>query len=156
ALAEPHAGRPLLDYGCGDGSCLALVQDLFPEAAGADLDAKQTAERARRLADLARLSLIHTDELHHPRYEHPFGLVTCMEVLEHCTAEQVEEVLAQFRRLVAPGGAVLVSVPIEIGPTLLAKEVVRTVAGWRKLGDYATKERYRLGQLLRMTFAGEG
>src|SRR5689334_11293876 len=37
-------GARLLDYGCGDGTFLALVHDLFPEAVGADLDPKQTAD----------------------------------------------------------------------------------------------------------------
>ena len=51
-LAEAFAGARLLDYGCGDGTFLALVHDLFPEAVGADLDPKQTADCARRFASL--------------------------------------------------------------------------------------------------------
>ena len=34
-LVAPFAGRPLLDYGCGDGTFLALVQDLFPDGRSA-------------------------------------------------------------------------------------------------------------------------
>src|SRR5262249_31852032 len=62
--------------------------------------------------------------------------------------------LARVARLLAPNGTFLVSVPIEIGPTLLAKEAIRTIAAWRNLGDYAYKERYRLVELGMMFGAG--
>ncbi|HST58355.1 MAG TPA: hypothetical protein VLK84_06705, partial [Longimicrobium sp.] len=29
-IVQPYAGAPLLDYGCGDGTFLALVRDRFP------------------------------------------------------------------------------------------------------------------------------
>ncbi len=155
-LVEPYAGKRLLDYGCGDASFLALVHDLFPKAVGADLDAKQNAQCAERFADWSDLSFVHTPELADPSYNQSFDVITCMEVLEHCLPKDVDAVLTDIRRLIAPGGVIFLSVPIEIGPSLLAKETVRTIAGWRKLGDYKTKERYTLGELLTMAFAGEG
>ena len=48
------------------------------------------------------------------------------------------------------------SVPIEIGPSLVGKQIVRTIAGWRKLGDYQYRETYTWRELSKMVFAGAG
>jgi 2-polyprenyl-3-methyl-5-hydroxy-6-metoxy-1,4-benzoquinol methylase len=155
-LVEPLAGKRLLDYGCGDATFLILVHDLFPRAVGADIDPRQNADCARRLADWSEVSFCLTSELDDPRHDGAYDVIVCMEVLEHCLPPDVEAALGRFRRLLAPGGLLLVSVPIEIGPSLLLKEAVRTVAGWRGLGNYRTKETYSLRELTRMVFAGEG
>src|SRR5438128_253860 len=55
-LAQPYAGRTLLDYGCGDGTFLAMVGDLFPEAVGADVDPKQITDCRTRFGELPGLS----------------------------------------------------------------------------------------------------
>src|SRR5215207_5864833 len=88
-LVAPHAGERLLDYGCGDGTFLSMVRDLFPSAVGAEVDAVLAAEAARRFADDAGLRFVHASAL----AEEPagsFGVAVCMEVLEHCTAETVD------------------------------------------------------------------
>jgi hypothetical protein len=73
-----------------------------------------------------------------------------MEVLEHCTPAVVDAVLGDLARLVAPDGRVIISVPIETGPSFLLKYAVRTVAGWRGLGDYRHYEKYPVGDAVRM------
>jgi len=82
-----------------------------------------------------------------------YDVVTCMEVLEHCIAAAVDAVLAGLARLVAPSGVVIISVPIEIGPSLIAKQVLRRIAA-RRIYDYKFNERYSLSELLRMVIAG--
>lgn len=154
-LVRPYADRRLLDYGCGDGTFLALARDLFPEAVGVDEDPKQTAECVNRFAGLLGLSFMLTDDLADARHTGAYGVIVCMEVLEHCVEEKLVSVLSDLRRLLAPEGTVIISVPIEIGPSLIAKQVVRTIAGWRGLGDYKYSERYTGGELLKMMFAGE-
>ncbi len=153
-LVAPLAGGKLLDYGCGDGTFLAKISDLFPDATGADCSLQHTEDNIERLGSLASLAFIHSPDLDEARYDHTFDVVTCMEVLEHCTVENVEEILDLFRRVIKPDGTLIINVPIEIGPSLVGKEMVRTVAGWRKIGDYAHKERYRAGELAKMVFAG--
>lgn len=154
-LVEPYAGRRILDYGCGDGTFLATVRDLFPDAVGAEIDASLVADAAARFAGDGGLRFVHTSEL--PREaDGSFGVVACMEVLEHCTADAVDRVVAQMRRLVAPDGVVLVSVPVETGPALLAKQAVRALAARRGMDGYVERETYRPAELLRMVFAGEG
>ena len=152
---QPYAGAALLDYGCGDGTFLSMVRDLFPSAVGAEVDAVLAAEAARRFADDAGLRFVHTSAL----AEEPagsFGVAVCMEVLEHCTDEAAERVLADLRRLVAPDGVVIVSVPVETGPALAFKQAYRALAGRRGLEGYVDRERYRPGEMARMLFAGEG
>jgi len=153
-LAEPFAGARLLDYGCGDGTFLALVHDLFPQAVGADLDPKQTADCARRFASWPGLSFILTEDLTGLDPSGNFDLIFCMEVLEHCTGDVRPQVLKDLQRLVSADGTVIVSVPIEIGPSLLGKQLVRMIAGWRGLGDYQYRETYTWGELFKMVFAG--
>jgi 2-polyprenyl-3-methyl-5-hydroxy-6-metoxy-1,4-benzoquinol methylase len=153
-LVKPFAGTLLLDYGCGDGTFLGLISRLFPDAIGADADEEQVLDCRKRFASLEGLRFTTTARLASPEYAARFDLITCMEVLEHCLDIDAERVLNDFERLLAPGGTVLISVPIEIGPTLLVKEVVRAVAGWRRIGDYQYRDTYGLAELLRMVRAG--
>ena len=57
-----------------------------------------------------------------------------MEVLEHVFDWEPE--LARMSRLLEPGGTLVVSVPVKTGVPVLVKQVVRTIAGWRKIGHY--------------------
>ena len=152
-LVEPYAGSSLLDYGCGDGSFLAMVAERFPVAVGADIDAKQNEDCARRLAGLTNLSFAHTSEIARGAHDGRYGVVTCMETLEHVSETALPGVLNDLRRAMAPGGTLIISVPIEIGPTLPLKQIARRIAGWRRLGDYQWMEHYSLSEMTRMAFA---
>lgn len=154
-LVEPYAGRKLLDYGCGDGTFVAFVSDVFPQAAGADPDANVMAECRRRFASLPGLAFLCMHDLCDSCYEGAFDVVTCMEVLEHCLEPVLPSVISDLQKLLAPGGAAIISVPIETGPSLAAKQIGRALAGWRGLADYGYREKYRPGEFLRMFFADE-
>jgi 2-polyprenyl-3-methyl-5-hydroxy-6-metoxy-1,4-benzoquinol methylase len=154
ALVAPYAGGRLLDYGCGDGTFLALVHDLFPGATGADVDVAQTADCARRLTHLP-LTFTTTDSLD-ASHAGAYDVVTCMEVLEHCLDDERCRVVAELARVVRPGGVVVVSVPIEIGPSLAGKQIGRAIAAWRGLGDYRHRETYSPLELARMVLAIPG
>jgi 2-polyprenyl-3-methyl-5-hydroxy-6-metoxy-1,4-benzoquinol methylase len=145
ALVEPHAGKSLLDYGCGDGTFLKSVSDIFPNATGADIANEQIEDCRRRLPDH---QFIHVDEI-----AGTFDVVTCMEVLEHCTPEAVQKVLTRLSSLIRRDGIVIISVPVETGPTLVAKQAIRRIAGWRGIGDYKWTESYSFSELIKMLFA---
>jgi hypothetical protein len=51
---------------------------------------------------------------------------------------------------------VVISVPIEIGPTLALKQAVRAMAAATGLTEYQTRERYRISEFMRMLLAREG
>ena len=154
-LASAGAGGALLDYGCGDGTFIALAHDLFRETTGTDVDLEQLRDCERRLAgDDVRFSSI--EELHDRSHSGYYDAVMCMEVLEHCPSDVQPRVLADLERLVRPHGVVVISVPIEIGPTLALKQAVRAMAAATGLTEYQTRERYRIAEFMRMLLAREG
>jgi glycosyltransferase involved in cell wall biosynthesis/SAM-dependent methyltransferase len=148
------APRTLLDYGCGDGTFLAMAANRIGTGCGADIDAGQTDEARRRLAAFTNLQFCTIPDLSAPAHSSAYDVVTCMETLEHCTEDVVQIVLRDLARLVAPGGRVIISVPIETGPTFLLKLLVRTAAAWRGLSDYRYYESYSAANAWRMIFAG--
>lgn len=151
-LVAPYAGRRLLDYGCGDGTFLSMVRDLFPDAVGAEVDAALVDDAASRFAgDGPRF--VHTSALA-AEADGSFGVAVCMEVLEHCTPDAAERVIRDLRRLVARDGAAIVSVPIETGPALVGKQAYRALAARRGLEGYRERETYSAGELARMLTAG--
>lgn len=154
-LVEPYAGARLLDYGCGDGTFLKMVHDIFPHAVGAEVDAALAAEAAARYAAEPGLRFVHTAELA-GEAEGSFGVAVCMEVLEHCTPEAVDRVLADLRRLVAKDGTVIISVPVETGPALVGKQLYRALAARRGLEGYVERETYTPAELGKMLVAGSG
>jgi 2-polyprenyl-3-methyl-5-hydroxy-6-metoxy-1,4-benzoquinol methylase len=141
-------GTRLLDYGCGDGTFLALTHGRFERAIGADVDDGQLEACRARLGHLAGVRFLRADDLAAPEHAHAFDVVTCMEVLEHCPDPERLRVLDTLSLLAAPRGRVIISVPIEIGPALLAKQLVRAVAAWRGFGDYRHRETYSPRELL--------
>src|SRR5262245_18873980 len=92
-LAAPYAGSRLLDYGCGDGTFLALVHDLFPDAHGVDADSAQIAGCAHRFVSLRGLTFATTRDLSNPEHAGQYDVVVCMEVLEHCPADVQQRVI---------------------------------------------------------------
>lgn len=156
-LVQQYAGKRLLDYGCGDGTFLAIVSDLFPGAVGTDADIGQLEDCRRRLTDVTSISFKTINELSDSRYKSFFDVVTCMEVLEHCVEAETAKLLENLRWLCAESGMILISVPIEIGPTLIVKQFIRMIAGWRSFADdFKYRERYKAKDFLRMVFAHAG
>jgi 2-polyprenyl-3-methyl-5-hydroxy-6-metoxy-1,4-benzoquinol methylase len=153
-LASARAGGALLDYGCGDGTFVALAHDLFRETVGADIDVEQVRGCAERLGTLQGVRFVSTDALRGPDHAARYDAVVCMEVLEHCPSDVQPQVIDDLARLSRPDAVVVISVPIEIGPTLAVKQVVRAVAAAGGLSEYAHRERYRPSEFLRMLFAG--
>lgn len=155
-LAARFAGRRILDYGCGDGTFLALLASTPTppaDALGVEIDQFQVADCTARLGGRAglRFALVSTldDNEHRERYD---GVV-CMEVLEHVVA--LDTVIDRLERVLSPGGTLLVSVPVETGLPLLAKQAARRVAGWRGVGDYPGTSPYTLAEYWRSVWAGE-
>lgn len=151
-LAREHAGGRLLDYGCGDGTFVAMVHEGFAAVAGADVEPRQIGECRRRLGHLPGVSFMLTRDIEDASC---WDVITCMEVLEHCLEDERRRVIDRLSRLVAPGGTVIVSVPVEVGPSIVAKQSMRALAGLRRLGDYRHRERYSAIELMRSAI-GEG
>jgi 2-polyprenyl-3-methyl-5-hydroxy-6-metoxy-1,4-benzoquinol methylase len=147
-LAEAARGGRLLDYGCGDGTFIALTSGTFSEAIGADVDAAQIVDCRRRLAHLAHVRFVVTHTLDGAEHAGAYDVVTCMEVLEHCTDEERRRVLGVLGRLTKDDGRIVISVPIEIGPALVGKQFFRALAALRGHGDYRYRETYSPREML--------
>jgi len=64
------------------------------------------------------------------------------------------ERIARLERMLAPGGTLVISVPVETGLPLVAKQTVRRVAGWRGIGHYPGTSPYSLRELGASLVAG--
>ena len=163
-LVSAYAGGALLDYGCGDGTFAAMVHDEFERVHGIDVEPAQIEDCRRRLGDRRGVSFGFASDLDGSE-DGAWAVVTCMEVLEHCVDEERRRVVDRLARLCSGAGRVVISVPIEIGPSVIGKQLVRAFAGLRGLGDYAHRERYSPIEMMRsaaglavrrVTFSGDG
>jgi len=155
ALAARFHGKRILDYGCGDGTFLALLWergDRPASAVGAELDAFQVDDCRARLGNLPDLRFEPIAHLDEPSHHGAYHGVVCMEVLEHVVA--VDAVIDRLWRLLADAGTLIVSVPVETGVPLLLKQAVRRVAAWRGIGDYRGTSGYNLREYAASVFAG--
>jgi SAM-dependent methyltransferase len=153
-LTRQLSASRILDYGCGDGTFLAMLaadSTASLSAVGAEMYTSLVEDCNARLGR-AGLRFVLSDELDAPEHVNAYDLVSCMEVLEHIP--NVEGLLDRFRRLLVPSGVLLISVPVEIGPVLIIKQMIRTIAGWRGLGDYPGTSSYSLREYLASVFAG--
>lgn len=141
-LAAARAGGTLLDYGCGDGTFAAMVHDRFAAVVGADPDAAQVADCRQRLAGCGNLRFLLTSSLEAPSHAGAYDVVMCMEVLEHTTDDERRRIVDRLAFHARPDGRIVISVPIEVGPALLAKQLFRAAAAWRGHGDYRYRETY--------------
>jgi SAM-dependent methyltransferase len=155
AVARMFRGRRVLDYGCGDGTFLALLFDTADrpaEAVGAELDAHQVTDCRTRLGDRRGLSFVTIDSLDADLRGRQFDGVVCMEVLEHVV--DLDPILDRLWRLLVADGTLLVSVPVETGVPLLVKQAARRIAGWRGIGDYPGTSPYTWQEYCAGLFAG--
>ena len=145
AIAREFAGRRVLDYGCGDGTFLALAMmtDRAPAlGVGAELSLESTRECRLRYRDEPSLEFVQVSDLDGAGHAGRYDAVFCMEVLEHVVDWDPE--LDRMSRLLAPGGKLIISVPVETGVPVLVKQTVRQIAGWRKIGHYPGTTSIRL------------
>jgi hypothetical protein len=125
-----------------------MVHAGFAETRGVDVEPDQVAGCRARLGDLPGVSFALTRDLG-AADEGAWTVVTCMEVLEHCLEAERRRILDELGRLCAANGAIVISVPIETGPSLVGKQFFRAIAGLRGFGDYAHRERYSPVEMLR-------
>lgn len=99
-------GRRVLDAACGEGYGTAILRDAGAAAAtGVDIDAATAARAAEHHGIDAR----EGDVLALPFADGSFDLVVSFETIEHVT--QPKRALDELRRVLASGGALVVSTP---------------------------------------------
>lgn len=102
--------RALLDAGCGEGAAFEALYATFAPALlqAIDVDAASVAAAAARTAALGvPIEVRRGDATALPYASASFDLVVCHQLLHHATEPRA--VLAEFHRVLAPGGWLLVA-----------------------------------------------
>lgn len=123
-LLRPQPGERILDFGAGDGylasklarrdaSLRVVAYEPMPSMLQQCRRTLTGTHNAEAVADLSACPAAAFDK------------IACLEVLEHLPPQPLAEALRTLRRLVRPNGCVVVSVPLEVGPASLAKNLAR-------------------------------
>jgi SAM-dependent methyltransferase len=146
----------VLDLGCWEGHFLPTLAAGCRHVVGIDNDDASLVERigawtilesARALvraesARFERIDLIRADGERLPLRGGSFGAVFCLDTLPYVPEARRPAVLAEIARVLEPSGTAVFSLPIEIGPALLVRELLRRLSG-------AWLDHYRSGELVR-------
>lgn len=106
AVGQPRAR--LLDAGCGTGGFLARLKARWPEAAAEGLE--YHPEAAARAAAKSGCPVTAGSVLAMPFASGAFGVLTSMDVLCHAAVDPLPA-LAEMRRVLAPGGRLVLNLP---------------------------------------------
>ncbi len=111
-------GAEVLDFGCGAGTFLAVLAEERPavRAVGVDIGSSQIDFANREVATLFPESRIRFEALRDasgtvPFADGSFDVVTSIEVIEHLHPALAHRFLLDARRLLKPGGRLIVTTP---------------------------------------------
>ena len=98
-----------LDIGCGPGTFIGTLDDKA-RSIGVDL-AEPQIQYARReyQTDMHEFSCVAAGKLEFD--DDTFGVVTMVELIEHLALDVIEQVFAEARRVLIPGGKLIVTTP---------------------------------------------
>jgi SAM-dependent methyltransferase len=102
------AAPPVLDLGCGRGELLLLLREAGVEAAGIEGDAAVADASRRRGLDVFEGDVLAVLET---LPDTSRGAVTAMHLFEHLEPETLIGVLAEIRRVLRPGGVLIIESP---------------------------------------------
>jgi len=102
------AAGPVLDLGCGRGELLLLLREAGVEAAGVEGDTAVADASRRRGLDVFEGDVLAVLE---SLPDGSRGAVTAMHLFEHLEPETLLAVLAEIRRVLRPGGVLVVESP---------------------------------------------
>jgi SAM-dependent methyltransferase len=118
-LQRVEGGERVLDLGCGEGDFTAALADAGVEAIGADV-AERALERARGRHGGLRFELVPPHGPF-PWGDGAFDVVWASEVVEHVA--DTGRWLSEVRRVLGPGGRLLLTTPDHSLPRRLALAV---------------------------------
>jgi SAM-dependent methyltransferase len=136
----------VVDVGCADGWFLktAYQRGLIRQGIGIDVDANMLAACRETFSGVEGFTFLNPSEVPSTLFR-TCDLVICTETLEHVSSPQ--EIIEQMFVLSRDGATVVVSVPIEIGPSVIAKQIGRFLSQ-KKSASYGY-EKYEFRDLLR-------
>jgi len=114
-LAEERRSTDALEVGPGSGIYLPLMCELFEHVTASDIEAEYLDHLAGVAAERPNLDLVIDDIAQSMLEPGSFDFVLCSEVIEHTAAPG--HVVAGLRRLLRPGGTLVLTTP-QAGSTL--------------------------------------
>jgi SAM-dependent methyltransferase len=102
-------GRRVLDAACGEGYGSRLLADTASEVVGIDIDAATIGHAVARYAARSNLRYIQASCATLPLATGSIDLIVSFETIEHLDNQVA--MLAEFRRVLAPTGALVISSP---------------------------------------------
>jgi 2-polyprenyl-3-methyl-5-hydroxy-6-metoxy-1,4-benzoquinol methylase len=102
----------ILDFGCGLGFLLEKLLARGIACEGVDSSEASLQEARRLLGDNPFLrGLTHVPALPAPLPDDSFDVVFMLELVEHVLDEELDKLAGEMRRIIKPGGAVIISTP---------------------------------------------
>jgi SAM-dependent methyltransferase len=108
----------VLEFGCGDGAVAAAAASAGLSVCGVDPREEHVAHCAARMVPALQAGL-REHLLHAP--EHEYRCVVLLHVLQYCPLQHVPALLQELKRVLAPGGRLLIEIPNADNPLLAGR-----------------------------------
>jgi SAM-dependent methyltransferase len=116
AAFVPGPSARVLDYGCGDTLHAARVAAVAAEVLLVDSAPRVRAAMAARFSGDPRIKVVSPEEVEQ-RSDRSLDLIVANSVVQYLSKAELNRLLALFRRLLAPGGVLIVAdvIPPDVG-----------------------------------------
>jgi SAM-dependent methyltransferase len=105
------AGKRVLDAACGEGYGSALLGEAAASVVGVDIDGPTIAHAGSRYGSDGRVRFIEGSCTELPLPDASIDVVVSFETIEHLREEDQPRMVAEFARVLSPGGIVVISSP---------------------------------------------
>ena len=105
------AGKRVLDAACGEGYGSALLGNAAASVVGVDIDGPTIAHAETRYGNGGRVRFIEGSCTELPLPDASIDVVVSFETIEHLREEDQPRMVAEFARVLSPGGVVVISSP---------------------------------------------
>jgi SAM-dependent methyltransferase len=131
----------ILDVGCADGPFLPTLNYYGKKIVATDIN-KELVDRSKFITkkilfNSNKINLMTSDGLALPFRNESFNAIFCLEVLEHVKEPRI--VIEEIFRILKKKGTFIITVPIEIGPSLFMREMIGRITKFHR-PPYTKKE----------------
>lgn len=143
-FAKLNETKIILDLGCGDGPFLPTLNKYGKRIIGLDFRIEPLF-KAKNLINykkypLKNILLLNADGLHLPIKDKSINIVFCLETFEHIPNSIM--LINEIYRILRDSGELFYSLPIEIGFSLLIRQIVGKISNFPR-DSYTFKELFR-------------